>query len=498
MKKNFKILLLYPNERLQGVAPASLALLSAFLKNDGFEVKLFETTSYLFQGQDSNDKLREKLGQVKKSNFDEYVKLRDTDPYEDFIKLVNEYKPNLIGLSVIDGTIKYGLSFIEKIKEKNIHVVAGGVGTTFNYQKLLSSHLIDYACIGEGELAIVELANAILYGKDTTNIQNIFTKDINGNIIKNSLRAPIDLNTLPIPDFDIFEDWRFYRPFMGNVYRMIQIDTDRGCPFNCTYCAAPSLRNIYKEAGHRNYFRIKDTDKLFEEIKFLVKKYNIEFLWISSETFMARKNDEFKIFAERYKNEIGLPFWTSNRLDTFTPEKTKLLAEMGCKAISLGVEHGSEYFRNKILNKKLKNDTVIKSIEYLSLYKDIVPSINNMIGVPDETRESIFETIELNRRINEILKDNKVFNSFIFVPFSGTKLREYCIENNYITENEDLPASFFEESTLNMPTISKEELKGIERVMMLYILLPKSYWDDIKIAETDDEMFNKLIILVQK
>ena len=153
--------------------------------------------------------MREKLGQVKKSNFDDYVKLRDTDPYGDFIKLVNEYEPNLIGLSIIDGTIKYGLSFIEKIKEKNIPVVTGGVGTTFNYKKILSSELVRYACIGEGEHAIVELANAIYYKTDTTNIQNIFTKDKDGNIILNSLRPPIDLNTLPIPDFDIYEDWGY-------------------------------------------------------------------------------------------------------------------------------------------------------------------------------------------------------------------------------------------------------------------------------------------------
>jgi len=498
MKKDFRVLLLYPNERLQGVAPASLALLSAFLKNDGFEVKLFETTAYVSPDKEGNDKLREKLGQVKKSNFDDYVQIRDTNPYDDFEKLVNEYQPNLIGVSVIDGTIKYGLSFIEKIKDRNIPVITGGVGTTFNYKKILDSGLVNFVCIGEGEFALTELANALCEGKDASKIQNIYSKDKAGNIIKNSLRAPIDLNTLPMPDFDIYEDWRFYRPFMGKVLRMIQIDTDRGCPYSCTYCAAPSLRNMYRENGHRNYFRIKDNDKLFEEIIFLVKKYSIEFLWVSSETFMARSDEEFRIFAERWKKEINLPFWTSNRLDKFTPEKTRLFVEMGCKAVSLGVEHGSEEFRNNILKKNVKNSRILESIGYLAQYKDIYPSINNMIGVPEETRESIFETIEFNREISDILKDNKTINSFVFVPFTGTKLRDLCIEKGYITENDDLPASFFEDSTLNMPSISKEELKGLERVMMLYILLPKSYWPDIKIAETNDEMFNKLIILIRK
>ena len=495
--KDFKVLLVYPNERLQGVAPANMALLSAYLKASGYQVKLFETTAYLSPGEEGNDKLREKLGQVKKSNFDNYVKIKDTDPYEDFVKLVDDYQPNLIGLSLIDGTIKYGLSFIEKIKDKHIPVITGGVGTTFNYEKILKTGLVDYVCIGEGEEALVEVCDALYEGLEPTSVKNIYLKNSLGCIIKNPLRPPIDLNTLLIPDFSIYEDWRFYRPFMGKVLRMIQIDTDRGCPYHCSYCAAPSLRNMYKEQGYKNYFRIKDTDKLFSEIKFLVEKYKIEFLWISSETFMARNDKDFKIFAERYKKEINLPFWTSNRLDTFTPEKTKLFVEMGAKAVSLGVEHGSEIIRNKVLQKNIKNEKILEGIQYLAKYPEINPSINNMIGIPDETRESIFETIELNRKIVEILKDNRIINSFVFVPFTGTKLREYCIEKKYISENDELPASFFEESTLNMPSISKEELKGIERVMMLYILLPKSYWPDIKIAETNDDIFNKLITLIK-
>ena len=495
--KNFRILLVYPNEPLQGIAPGNMALLSAFLKNDGFDVRLFDTTIYINKEKISNDKLRENLGQVKKSNFDDYIKPKTSNIYEDFINLVNTYKPNLIGLSVIDGTIKFALSFIEKIKHLNIPVITGGVGTTFNYNKILLSGLVDYVCIGEGEKALVELSNKLFNGEPTNNIQNIYALDINGNVIKNSLRPPIDLDSLPIPDFDIYEDWRFYRPFMGNVMRMIQIDTDRGCPFSCTYCAAPGIRKIYKEEKH-NYFRIKSTDKLFEEIKFLVKKYDINFLWMSSETFMARSEKKFKIFAKRYIKEIGLPFWTSNRLDTFTPEKTKLLAEMGCKAISVGVEHGSESIRNSLLNKNVKNSTIINAIKLIAQYPDMVPSINNMIGIPDETRETIFETIELNRKIIAISGNNHTMTSFIFVPFHGTKLREVCIEKGYLNEDEELSASYFEESKLNMPSISREELKGLERVMMLYILLPKSYWPDIKIAETDDEMFETLMQLIKK
>ena len=108
--------------------------------------------------------------------------------------------------------------------------------------------------------------------------------------------------------------------------------------------------------------------------------------------------EKFKEFAIRYKQKVGLPFFCQSRLDTLTEEKTKLLAEMGCKTIAVGLEHGSEKIRRELLNKSLSNDQIISAFKELAKY-DISPAINNMIGLPDETREDVFETIRLNRRV---------------------------------------------------------------------------------------------------
>jgi radical SAM superfamily enzyme YgiQ (UPF0313 family) len=53
------------------------------------------------------------------------------------------------------------LSFIEKVKDKNIPVIVGGVGATFGYKKILDSNLVDFVCIGEGEETLVELCNKL-------------------------------------------------------------------------------------------------------------------------------------------------------------------------------------------------------------------------------------------------------------------------------------------------------------------------------------------------
>ena len=491
MKKDFRVLLFYPNIPLLGATPSNLAILSAYLKQDGFEVRLFDCTLYKPKDVETDDDVRTKLGQVKKSNLNDYFSTKDAaEIYDDFINLVEEYRPNLIGFSLVDSTVTSSLTFIERIKDKKIPIIVGGVASTFSYEKILNTNLVDFACIGEGEEALVELCNRMLNKEDCTSIKNIYTKDKSGKIIKNPLRKLVDVNNLPMPDFSIYEYNRFYKPFFGNIVRTLRIDTDRGCPMVCTYCAAPLLRQISKDNDCGSYFRVKDVDKIIEETKELVKKHDISFIFMGAESFLSMPIKKLRYFTERYKREINIPFTCQVRIDTFTEEKTKLLAEMGCKSASVGLEHGSEKIRQELLNKRLTNTQVLDGFRELSKY-DIVPGINNMIGLPDETRENIFETIEMNRIILEIMKGKVTLNVFTFMPFSGTRLRQICLDKGYIKGDEDLPLSWYNRSVLTMPSLSQDEIAGLEKTFVLYVKLPKSYWPDIRIAEQDNEEGNR-------
>ena len=315
------------------------------------------------------------------------------------------------------------------------------------------------------------------------------------------MRPIVDIDELPMPDFTIYEDQRFYRPFMGGVVRMAQMDWDRGCPYQCSYCAAPAILAKNRSEKIGNYYRVKTEDKIFEEMKFLIKKYNLDFLYISSETLLVIKMEKFKRIAERYKKEINLPFWCQSRLDSFTEERTKLLKEMGCQSVSVGLEHGNEEVRRKVLRKQLKNEAVFEGFKTLAKY-NIRPTINSMMGLPDETREQVFDTFEINRRISKILKGNHNLNIFTFVPFSGTALRRISIEKGYVDPDAPVSFSFYKESMLNMPSMSKAEITGLEKTAHLYIGLPKSDYPNIKIAEGDSSegraMFDILLTKLKK
>ena len=481
---DFKVLLVYPNLQMVNLMPTNIALLTACLKNAGMQVELFDTTLYK-TAEKSLDDIRVEHMQVRPFNLNEKgVSYKTTNVFSDFVRLVDRFKPDVIAVTVVDDTYNIAIDLIAKIDKKNIHVIFGGIRATFSPDDVINNENIDSVCIGEGEEALVELCLKLQAKENSTDIKNLWVKK-DGKVYKNELRKPADINDLPYDDFSLFEEKRFYRPMQGKVYRMIPVTIDRGCPFNCAFCAAPNIRKVYDDAGYKSFFRVKRVDRIFDELKFYIKTYKADYIYFNSETFFAGKLETLKTFAKRYADEIKLPFWCQTRIETITRDTAKLLKDMGCDRLSIGLEHGNENFRKKFLKKTFLNEDVIKAFKILNA-EGLKVTINNIIGFPDETRELVFDTINLNRCI----KADSI-NAYYFAPYRGTPLREYCIDKGYILENVDSD-SLIGSSVLRMPQISQDEIKGLVRTFPLYVKMPKTHFNKIKKAEKLDTKGNKV------
>ena len=213
---------------LVSLLPNNLALLSACLKKEGHNVRVFDTTLYKTT-EKTNDEMRVERMQVRDFNIDEVgIEIKKSDVYESFAKTVEEYGPDLIGVSVVDDTVEMGLNLIKKADCKNIPVIFGGVHAILNAEKLLKKEQVDIVCIGEGEGPIVELCNCLRTNTSYDHVKNLCIKKKNGKIIKNPLKPPVNLNDLPIEDFSVFEKQRIFRPMQGKMLAMIPINFDRG------------------------------------------------------------------------------------------------------------------------------------------------------------------------------------------------------------------------------------------------------------------------------
>jgi radical SAM superfamily enzyme YgiQ (UPF0313 family) len=491
-----KILFIYPTPfRITGL-PVGLASLAAVLKHDLHAVKVFDTAFYRDSESKSQTEIRaERMISKEVRDEDKYLPENTSDMNEDLTFLLRTFKPDLVGFSILEIMYATSLRLADTIKKEcpGVPIIAGGVFPTLSPEIVISEPSIDIVCLGEGETSLKILAARIGAKKSYDDVEGLWVK--NGRkILKNTLSPLHNINKLPFPDFSEFDPRLFFKPMQGKMYKMINIETSRGCVNNCTYCAAPRLRKFFRENECGKYNRNMDMDKVIEQIHFQIKKYLPEFIYFSSENFLSLSDDEFRQFIAAYE-KIRLPFWIQTRIETLSRERIGELKRVGMLWLTIGLEHGNEEFRRKVLKRHYSNE---KFFEKMNILKDagIGASINNMIGFPDETRELIFDTIRMNKQLFE--QNNKLeTNVFLFTPYRGCELFDTCLERGLVN---DLPyttsSNMNERSVLHFPEEVQKDLTGLVRTFNLYIRLPESCYDQIRLAESPskegDDMLREL------
>jgi len=462
---------------MDNLIPLNISYLTASLKTEGFDVNLFDTTFYKTSDK-SSDEARVETLQVKPFDLSEYgINYKETDVFDDFRKKVEEYRPHLIGFSVVEPTYPLAERLLEAIKDVlgESKVIFGGVFSIFAHKKIIKHPLVDMVCHGEGEKTILRVAENVGQNKSCRTLDNLTVKEHN-IIFENKKSDLADLDELPYLDFSLFEKERFYKPMGGKVLKMVPVEFARGCPYICTYCASPALAGEFKKCGA--WYREKSVKRIMKEIEFYREKYEVEYFYFISESFLNMKEENFDEFIEKYKS-VSVPFWFNTRIETVTKEKLEKLKTINCSRISVGLESGSENVRKKLLKRFYSNDYFVEKFKILD-NSGISISVNNIIGFPDETREEIFDTINLNRKIKA-----ESFGAYIFQPFQGTSLRDYCARRGYIP-NDYISGDSHMASRPGISAISEEEVIGLQKTFALYVSLPEKYHDDIRRAEKSD------------
>ena len=472
---NVRVLFLYPNQRAMSLVPPSIGLFSSLLKKRGIKVDLFDTSTYMIEGIDS-DEIQEQVLTARPVKTDQKLKREKKDVFSELNKRIEEFKPNLIAVSVTESTFLMGIKLLKAIKHHKIISILGGVFATFAPEKVISYPEIDIICVGEGEGALVELCERLSKKENYDNIENLWVKKKDGTIVKNQIRPPVNLDDNPMIDFDIFDEKRLYRMMAGKVYKMLPIETHRGCPYMCGYCDSPTQNELYWNQTHKRFFRTRSLNKVREEILYYINKYKADYIFFWADTFFTYTEEEIDKFCEMYK-DIKLPFYAQARPETITDYKVKKLKEVGLHRLGVGIEHGNEKFRKEVLNRHYTNKQLIDSLKIVEKHK-IPFSVNNIIGLPDETPELVMDTIEINRKIPPA----DSVSCSIFQPYHGTKLRELSVKRGYITNDVIAPTNA-DFSILNMPKFPKEKISGLRRTFNMYVKFPKNRWDEIKLAE---------------
>ena len=132
--KNFvmKVLLLYPNLYGMNMLPPAIGLFTAILRREGHTVGLFDTTIYDGLAAIDSDKMKSE--NLNARPFDDTLlkqHARHTDAIEDFKRVVREFGPDLIAMSVTEDMYPIGVTLLTALGPSRPKVVVGGVFPTF-------------------------------------------------------------------------------------------------------------------------------------------------------------------------------------------------------------------------------------------------------------------------------------------------------------------------------------------------------------------------------
>lgn len=387
-----RILFIYPNINTQIGFNYGISFISSFLKSKGIETCLLNV----------NEKLGYPLD------------------YERIEKDIADFRPDVVGFSVLTNQYKYACQLAKKIKEKfDVPVIFGGIHPTMDPEETLTSPYVDYICIGEGEEAIAEF----MIKGTAENVLNMgYKKD--GKVFLEPLRPYIDLRKLPFKDYEIFD----FQKMIDAKDGWVGLLASRGCPFRCTYCLNHKIIDLYKKNGHlpRHYIRRHTVEEVISEIDYLQRKYRGIKMFIFDDDIFTFDKEWLREFSKMYRATSNVGFVCNAHARIFDEETASLLKEAGCRIVKFGLESGSERIRRNVLRRFMSNREIEKAFSIAHKY-GLHTSAFVMLGLPHENTFDLLETVKLIARI----KPGRMRWS-LFFPFVGTDAYRIAKENNMI------------------------------------------------------------------
>lgn len=363
---------------------------------------------------------------------------------EPIIDEVSKYKPDIIGCTMMTPGYKEMMRLLNdlKITIPKAFIIAGGPHPTFYPNIIEQTNIIDAICIGEGEYALLELASSLKSGNVDPKINNLWIR-LNGKIYKNEKRDLIkDLDSLPFSDRDIY-----FKKYSHLAEGDIKFNIGRGCPFDCSYCFNKGMKDMYK--GQGSWVRFRSIENIIQEIKNVDEKYPIKWLNFNDDTFNINKK-WLKEFLKILKKEINIPFLCQLRIDCADEEQIELLKQAGVDKITVGIEHGDENLRKKLLKRNISNKQILDFGKWINKRK-IRLHTTNIMGFPRETLDMAFSTIELNAKLKPELAVSNILN-----PYPGTDIYQYVKDHGYLHEG----FSFNEMTGQNVWSVNTKSIKS--------------------------------------
>jgi len=386
--------------------------------------------------------------------------------WEKISEEIERRQPDIVGISSpFTAQIENAIQVSEMVKDvdNDILTIVGGPHVSVRpIEFLKDARHVDIAVIGEGEYTMLDILKYYEGKKNISEIEGIsYRKD--NDIILNPPRTFIkNLDEIPFPAYHMVDMEKYLNPrkfrYRATRYlREISMITSRGCPFNCVFCS------IHLHMG--KIWRAHSKEYIISHLEHVVNNYGVNHIHFEDDNLtlnISRFVDILdSIAAEGIKFTWDVP--NGVRADRLTIDILKKMRDSGCTNINIGVESGSQYILDNIINKQLRLEDVIETAK-MCRESNIEVNAFYVIGFPGEKKQDMEQTIQLSLMLKKKYGVN--MNLLVATPLYGTRLYDICRENGYLTQ--ELTPRALSEGTqvygrglIKTPDFTPEEVKEI-------------------------------------
>ena len=261
-------------------------------------------------------------------------------------------------------------------------IVLGGVGFSVMPEQVLELCQADAGVWGDGEFTLVELASRIEENRDWLDLSNLIWRR-NRRWQRNPPSTP-PLIDLPPMSRSWVDNRRYFRE--GG---QAGIETKRGCPGQCVYCADPVAKG--KET------RTRPAKAVVDELERLLEQ-GIDHIHTCDSEFNLPSWHASEVCQEIVRRNLGedLRWYAYCSPAPFSRELANLMRRAGCVGINFGVDNGDEEMLRR-LRRGFTPDDILNAAR--SCQEAVLAVMFDLLlGSPEETRDSIVRTIELMKR----------------------------------------------------------------------------------------------------
>jgi len=336
-------------------------------------------------------------------------------------KVIKERVIKVVGIGCMTCEFPEAIKEARRLKQAHagLQILFGGAHPSGDPEECLRSGVVDYVVVGEGELPLARLLDALREGREPESIPGLWRVH-NGAVLPGGPAEVPNVADLPRPAYDLLDLPHYYgleSPWhFPKSPRAVQLITQRGCPYQCSYC----------HEIHTKKFRAMSTETVLDQMEWLVRDHGVgEFMIV---------DDIFNFDLERAKEicrgivrrdlRVHLQFPNGVRGDRFDEELVELMKLAGTHYMAIAIETVSQRFQ-KLVRKNLKIDEARRSIIWARKYAIEVCGFF-MIGFPGETVEEVRATLDfaVGAPLDVILIS-------IVAPFKGTKLRTDMVAGRF-------------------------------------------------------------------